>query len=176
MLSKAQQERREFVKKFTEELRGKEWLLFFDFTGLKVADFADLRYRVKEKGATNTRVVKNTLLRFTLRSLGYEGFDEILEGPTAVVYGDGDIVEVAKVIKEYIEEVKSVKFKGSIVSGKFFGAEQTEQLATLPSRSELVARVVGGVSAPLYGLVWTLSGLLRGLVVALDQIREKKAS
>ena len=176
MLSRAQQQRREFVKKFTEELRGKEWLIFFDFTGLKVADFADLRFRVKEKGAANTKVVKNTLLNFTLRSLGYDEFDEVLQGPTAVVYGDGDVVEVAKVIKEYADEVETVRFKGSIISGKFFRSSQTEQIASLPGRSELVAKVVGGVSAPLYGLVWSLSGLLRGLVVALDQIREKRAS
>jgi len=149
-------------------------MYLMDFQGLTVAEITDLRRRLNGAGAS-LQVVKNTLARRAAAQAGLEGIDELLSGPSAVVYCQEDAVATAKVIQAFIREKRKSAIKGGFLRQKSITAGQVEQMATLPSREELIARVVGGIAGPLYGLATVLNGPIRGLVVALDRVREQKA-
>jgi large subunit ribosomal protein L10 len=83
-------------------------------------------------------------------------------------------VEPLKIFVEFVDEVNKGELKGGVLHGKFISKEELKKLSNLPPVQELRAKVVGGISAPLYGLVWSLGGILRGLVYALNALKEKK--
>lgn len=149
-------------------------MYLMDFQGLTVAEITDLRRRLNGAGAS-LQVVKNTLARRAAAQAGLEGIDELLSGPSAVVYCQEDAVAAAKIIQAFIREKRKSAIKGGFLKQKNITAGQVEQMATLPSREELIALVVGGIARPLYGLATVLNGPMRGLVVALDRVREQKA-
>jgi large subunit ribosomal protein L10 len=162
------------VEEILTELKSSEIYFLMDHRGLTVAEATELRTRLRAVDAT-LMVVKNTLARRAAVEAGVEGMDELFSGPSAVAFCHGDPVGPAKVLQVFIREKKKFSVKGGYLQRRVLQAAQVDSLATLPSREELVAKVVGGIAAPLYGLAYVLSAPLRGLVMALDQIREQKA-
>ncbi|MCD6551265.1 50S ribosomal protein L10 [Thermotoga sp.] len=178
MLTRQQKEA--IVKEMTEIFKETSLVLFADFSGFTVADLTELRSRLREKYNSGARfkVVKNTLLNLSLKSAGYEEYEEFLKGPTAVLYvTDGDPVEAVKIIYNFYKEKNAdfSKLKGGFLEGRKFSSEEVEKIAKLPSREELYAMLVGRVKAPISGLVFVLSGLLRNLVLVLNAVKEKKS-
>lgn len=162
------------VEALVEQMRATEAYIMVDFRGLSVAESRELRSRLRAAGA-QLKVVKNTLAKRAAAEAGLEGFDSLLQGPTAIAFCRDDPAALAKVIQGFIREKKKLVMKGGFLQHRVLDGPQVEQLATLPGREELVARVVGGMAAPLYGLAIVLNGPIRGLVVALDRVREQKA-
>jgi large subunit ribosomal protein L10 len=162
------------VDEILVELRESEVYFLVDHRGLTVAEATELRNRLRAVGAS-LKVVKNTLAKRAALEAGVEGMDELFAGPSAIAFCHADPVGPAKVLQTFIREKKKVSIKGGYLQRRILQAAQVDSLATLPSREELVARVVSGIAAPLYGLAYVLSAPMRGLVVALDQIREQKA-
>ncbi|ACM22393.1 MULTISPECIES: 50S ribosomal protein L10 [Thermotoga] len=178
MLTRQQKEA--IVKEMTEIFKRSSLALFADFTGFTVADLTELRSRLREKynGGARFKVVKNTLLTLSLKDAGYEGYEEFLKGPTAVLYvTDGDPVEAVKIIYNFYKEKNAdlSKLKGGFLEGRKFSSEEVEKIAKLPSKEELYAMLVGRVKAPISGLVFVLSGILRNLVLVLNAVKEKKS-
>lgn len=164
----------EEVEFLTERIREAKGIYLTDFTGLTVEEMNDLRAQLRKENILY-RVTKNTLTRLALQKAGYEGqLDAYLEGPTALAFGFDDPVTPARLLRDFAKKTQKLRFKASLVEGKVFDPEQTEKLADLPSRNELVARLVGQLNAPIAGLVWTLNGLLSKLVYALQAIKEQK--
>ena len=162
------------VDEILAELRDSDAYFLVDHRGLTVAEATDLRNRLRAVGAS-LRVVKNTLAKRAALEAGVEGMDELFAGPSAIAFCHADPVGPAKVLQSFMREKKRTGVKGGYLQRRILQAAQVDTLATLPSRDELVARVVGGIAAPLYGFAYVLSAPMRGLVAALDQIREKKA-
>jgi large subunit ribosomal protein L10 len=162
------------VEALVEQMRSTEAYIMVDFRGLSVAESRELRTRVRANGG-QLKVVKNTLAKRAAAEAGLEGLDDLLQGPTAIAFCQGDPAAMAKMIQGFIREKKKLSLKGGFLQQRVLGQPQVEQLATLPGRDELVARVVGGMAAPLYGLAIVLNGPIRGLAVALERIREQKA-
>lgn len=162
------------VEKLTGGLGESQVLFLLDFQGLTVSEITQLRGRLRSMDASVT-VVKNTLAKRAALAAGSDGLEELLIGPSAVVFCRGDAVVVAKAIQQFIREKKKMAIKGGFLQSKVISAPQVEELSTLPGREQLVARVVGGLASPLYGLAIVLNGPIRGLAVALDRIREQKA-
>ena len=102
---------------------------------------------------------------------------EFLEGPTALAYSTEDAVAPAKILKEFIKETKTeaLTVKVGICDGQVIDAAGVEALANLPSREELLAKLVGSMQAPISGLVNVLQGNIRNMVYVLDAVRAKKA-
>jgi len=121
-------------------------------------------------------VVKNTLAKIAAADAGVEGLTELLAGPTAIAYCHGDPVRVAKVIQDFIKEKKKAAIRGGKLERSLLTAADVEKLATLPSREQLIAQLVGTLAAPLRGLVTVLNGPIRALVVVLGQVQESKAN
>ncbi len=162
------------VVELQERLRRARGLILADFRGLSVPEMETLREELRKNGV-EFRVVKNTLFGIAAHSLQLQGLDGFLQGPTAVAIAYDDPTVPARVMVEFIRQYRKLELKGGLVEGRVVDAAGVRALAELPSRSELVARVVGGIQAPLAGLLGVLTGLQRGLVYVLDQIRKQRA-
>ena len=163
------------VSEITADLKATDVYYFFDYRGLTFAEATDLRARLA-KADTSLKVVKNTLAKIAAANAGVTGLDEYLAGPTAIAYCHGDPSRVAKIIQDFIKEKKKSAIRGGKLQRSMLAATDVERLATMPSREQLIAQVIGGIAAPLTGLVTVLNGPNRGLVVVLAQVQEKKAA
>lgn len=162
------------VAELQERLRRARGLVLADFRGLSVPEMETLREELRKNGV-EFRVVKNTLLGIAAHSLQLQGLDAFLEGPTAVAFAYDDPTVPARIMVEFIRQYRKLEVKGGLVEGRVVDAAGVRALADLPPRSELVARVVGGIQAPLVGLVGVLTGLQRRIVSVLDQIHRQRA-
>ena len=165
----------EAVKEITADLKATDVYYFVDYRGLTFAEATELRRRLAKVDAS-LRVVKNTLAKIAAADAGVEGLNELLQGPTAIAYCHGDPVRVAKIIQDFIKEKKKAAIRGGKLQRSLLTASDVETLATLPSREQLIAQVVGAIASPLTGLANVLSGPIRGLVVVLGQVQEQKAN
>ena len=163
------------VERIAEKMRSTDVYYLVDFRGLTVGEATDLRNRLRADGV-DLMVVKNTLAKRAAAEAGIAGLDDLLEGPTAIAYCGSDAVAPAKTLMAFAKEKKKMAIKGGLLQSRVLGQVEVEQLSQLPSREELIAKLVGGIASPLYGLANVLTGPMRGLVVALDQIREQKAA
>lgn len=144
-----------------------------DYRGLNVTEATKLRRRLREAGC-ELKVAKNTLASLAAKQLGLEGLDPYLEGQIAIAFGK-DPVAPAKVLSEFIRETKKMEIKAGILEGNVIDAKGVKELADLPSREVLLAKVLGGMQAPLYGFASVLQGTLRSFVYALEAVRKQRA-
>ncbi len=144
-----------------------------DYRGLTVEEITDLRRRLQaEKG--DLAVVKNTLAKIAFKNTEFEGLDELLTGPSAIAYGFEDQVSPAKVITKFIKEKKKTSIKGGILDGKVLSDSEVKDLANLPSKEELYAKMLGSINSPASGIVGCISGVMGNLVRAIDEVRKQK--
>jgi large subunit ribosomal protein L10 len=163
------------IEELRERIAGAKNLFFTNYAGLSVQEITKLRSELRKDGSTYG-VVKNTLFK---RAVGEDlaaQLEAILAGPTGVVFAGEDPVAPAKAIKTFSDQTKQVDVKAAFIEGKLVDAAQVQALAALPSKQELLAKLVGSLSSPMRGLVYVLSGNQSGLVRALNAIREKKAA
>jgi large subunit ribosomal protein L10 len=146
-----------------------------DYRGISVPQVAELRAKLRESDAT-FKVVKNSLTERAADQVGAATLKELLEGPTALTFVRGDIATAAKAVADYGRATQLLPFKGGLMDGAAIDPEQIRSLSRLPSRDVLYGQLVGVVASPIGGLVRTLSALVSGLAVALEQVREKKES
>jgi large subunit ribosomal protein L10 len=119
------------------------------------------------------RVAKNTLTKIAAHSQEITGLDDILEGPTALVFAGEDPAQPAKILRDFARLSRILEIKGAVMEGQILSAEQVADIADLPSRDELIAKVVGGIASPLYGIVIVLSGPVRSLAYVLQARKEQ---
>ena len=165
----------EAVKTITADLKSTDVYYFVDYRGLTFAEATELRTRLAKVDAT-LRVVKNTLAKRAAADAGIEGLGDLLKGPTAIAYCHGDPVRAAKTIQDFIKEKKKAAIRGGKLDRTLLTTADIEVLATLPSREQLIAQLVGAMASPLAGLANVLIGPIRGLVIVLSQVQEQKAS
>lgn len=161
------------VSEIQEKLQKSQSVMFLDYRGLTVSEVTELRNKMRAAGV-EYKVIKNTMIRRAAQEAGVEGLDEILEGPTAVAFGYEDPVAPAKILVDFIENAKKTQLKGGVLAGRAMSQAEIKDLASLPSKEQLLAKLMGSLNAPVTGLVMALSGIPRKLVYALNAIKEKK--
>jgi large subunit ribosomal protein L10 len=161
------------VEALEKRLRKSSVVILTDYRGLTVGEFNTLRSRLRV-ASLEYRVTKNTLLNRAAERVGVAGLGPMLVGPTAVVFGADDPSVPARLLQEFIRQYRKLEIKGGMVQGEAVGAQTVAVLATLPTRVELIARVVGVLQAPLRGVVGVLSAPHRALVTTLDAVRKKR--
>lgn len=130
------------------------------YRGLSVAEMNALRRRMREANV-EVEVVKNTLLRIASERAGKADLFKIVQGPTAVLFGYGDIAASAKAIQEYVRTARnSLTIQGAYLDGEVLEPAQVTELASLPSREQLIAQFAGGMQSPIQ----TFAGLVIGVV------------
>ena len=162
------------VSDLSQKMSKADAIYLADFSGIDVAAVTQLRRFLREAGV-DYQVVKNRLAKLAARDAGLDSLGEYLEGPTAMAFVQDDPVTPAKILQKFIDGGGKLAIKTGVVDGQILTPEAVKQLARLPSRDELIGKVIGSVQAPLYGLSAVLSGLLRGVVVALSAVKDQKA-
>lgn len=143
-----------------------------DYRGLSVPQIQQLRSNLRDSGA-EMKVAKNTLTKIAAHDREISGLDENLVGPTALVFAWEDPAQPAKVIRDFARSSGILSIKAGVMEGEILSADQIAAIADLPSRDELIAKVVGGISSPLYGLVNVMSGPARSLAYVLQARKDQ---
>lgn len=151
-----QAEKQFLIDELLARLEKSPYLFVADYTGLQVKHFAELRKRLKEVGA-KARVLKNTLVKRTLKSAGLPELADVLTGQTMVVTGEGEAPAAAKVLKNFAAEFQKPSLKGGVLDGNALGANELKALADLPSREQLLATLLGVINAPATKLLRTIN-------------------
>ena len=168
------------VAQLKEQLESATGVVLTSYKGLTVAQDTELRRELREAGVSY-HVVKNTMLRIAAKEAGIEGIEEHLEGTTAFAFSTEDAVAPAKVIcgfmkKNKLDEAEILTVKVGVVEGKVIDVDEVKALAALPSREELIAKLLGSMNAPISNTVNVLQGVIRNAVYVLDAIRAQKES
>lgn len=142
-----------------------------DFRGLSVADISELRGKLRDADAEMT-VVKNTLSRRAADQVGRDALTPYLTGPTGLVWVNGDPAAAAKVLSDFAKEhEQTFSVRGGILDGEDLSVSALQQLASLPSRDVLLAKLAGGIAAPLTGLAGGLNALISTLARTLAAVQ-----
>jgi len=168
-------EKEEIVAEFDEILKSAQSIYVADYQGLTVLQINELRTAFRKEGV-KMRVAKNSLVRRAMESAGQKELADTITGPNAFVFGYDDPVVPARIMREFKKKLKLEKpaVRGFVMDGEFLQSDQFDEIAALPGKQELIAMVVGSISAPLSGLVYTFSGILRELVGTVTAIAEKR--
>lgn len=162
------EEKKEAVSELAQKLSGCGVAITTDYRGLSVAEMTELRRRLRQEGI-EYRVIKNTLARFAAEQAGKEGLNDIIEGPTAIAFGYGDVAVPAKALVDYIRSSKSeLKIRGGLLDRRVLSAAEVTTLATLPPKEELIAKLVAGMQGTILALVNVLNANITGFVNLLN--------
>jgi large subunit ribosomal protein L10 len=145
------------------------------YQGISVPKVTELRQKIRETGGSYV-VVKNRLVLQAIEGKALGQLADHFTGPTAVVYGDSEPVALAKVLSDFQKEAPFIEFKGGLLNGQPVGGDQIKEIANLPSREELIAKLLYLLQSPITRLVRTLAAVPRDFVLVLDQVRQKKES
>lgn len=154
--------KKEEVTKLAEQMKDAKLILLTDYRGINVENVTALRTSLRNVNA-EYKVIKNNITKRALEECKFEGLDDQLEGPTAVIMTNEDYLEPTKVIYNFTKDNDYYKIKGGIIEGKIMTAEEIITLAKLPSRQELLSMLAGGLLANI-----------SKLAVAFEQVRLQK--
>jgi len=148
-------------------------LFLLENKGLNVNDVNSLRSEVRRTEATY-KVVKNTVVRLAVEGTEMEGITPFLSGPKVLAYTAGDGVALAKVLKTFIKDHPELSYEHAYLEGQILEAEEAAKIADMPSRDELLARLLQMLQSPIRRLAVALNAPIQQLVTALAQIAENK--
>jgi len=166
-------QKQEEVELIAEKFSQSPAIVVVDHRGLTVEEDTKLRAELRKAGVTY-KVTKNTLAIKAAEKIGVADSTSLFTGPTAIATHEEDLTVAARILTNFAKEHKKLELKGAILEGKVVGVEDVKALAELPSREVLISKVLGGFNAPITGFVNVLNGNIRGLVVALNAIKEQK--
>jgi large subunit ribosomal protein L10 len=166
------EDKSELLQEYEQGLAASPHAFLLGYQGIKVPQVTALREKVRQSGGEYL-VVKNTI---ALRAIDGNALGQLKEhfvGPTAVAFGS-DPVAIAKALTEFAKDVPVLQFKAGLVEGRAVPAAQIKDIASLPSREELIAKLLFLIQSPVTRFVRVLAALPQSLVVVLDQVRQKK--
>jgi len=173
-MPKTKEQKQAAVKTLSEKLSGAKSAIVFKHEGLQAAATHEVREKCR---AQNVEVfaTKKTLLKRALEEQGIADANiKSLEGGIAVAISRDDEVAAAKTLKELSKKYEALEFRAGFLEGKMLTLEQVTQLANIPSKAELLAKMLGSLKAPISGFVNVLKGNIRGLVCVLNAIKDNK--
>lgn len=174
-MAKTKQQKKEELLYLTEKLKEIKSAVFCDYTGLNVAGAEELRKSLREE-KVDYRVAKKTILTRALKEAKIAEFEvKGLVGQLAIAFGSKDEIIAPKLIAKFRKSHESIKILGGIYENKFITTEEVEKMAQIPSREELLARLLGSINAPISGIVGVMSGVIRNFVGAIQAIKESKS-
>lgn len=174
-MPKTRKEKEATVSDLVEKFGRMKVGIFTAFSGLTVSQETELRRKLREAGA-DYGVVKKTLLNLALKQAKIASVPlDSFRGSIGLAIGYADEMFPAKLIAGFAKGVPAVTFRGALIDGRFLTATEVSALASLPSKPELLARVVGSIASPLRGFVGLLGGNLQGFITVLKRASERPA-
>ncbi len=173
-MAKTRQQKEELFKALKDNFDAAKSVVFVHFDKLKVKEIEALRKLFRAE-RINYVVAKKTLLKKALKESGIANLEEkFFAKEVGVAFGIDDEVAPARVIQKFSKDHEALKAFGGVLEHGFVGADKVIELSKLPSKEELLAKVVGSLNAPISGFVNVLAGNLRGLVQILSAIKDSK--
>jgi len=172
MITKEQ--KKQIVKSLTEKAKGAKSIVFVDYKGIQVKDVTELKKQLREAGVEYV-VSRKTLIDIALKDAGIDTSVRGLEGQVAISFSNEDEVVAAKIIDKFAKTNQNLKMLGGVLGTQVMDEKEVKALAKIPSKEELLGKLVGSLKSPISGFVNVLGGNLRGLVQVLNAIKEQKA-
>lgn len=163
----------QLVADLTAQIKESDALFLTNYKGLTYVQQTAVRSEIKELGS-DFKVVKNTLLKIALNNNEIDSMDSYLIEPTACAVVSGDVAAIAKIIKKYTKEFDKFEVKAGFLDGSVLTANDVNVLADLPSREELLAKMLGSMNAPVSNFVSLLANIPRSLLNVLTAVKDKK--
>lgn len=174
-MAKTKAQKKEILDGLKEKLDDMKSAVFVNFSGIPVKEINGLRNTCKDENISYI-VAKKTLLKKILKDKGLADIkDDDFNGEVATVISFEDEIAPAKLVSIFFKDHDKMKILGGVLEGELINEDKVKALAKLPSKPELLAKVVGSIASPLSGFVNVLSGNLRNFVYALNAISEKKS-
>lgn len=151
------------VQEISEKIDGAQSVVLVDHRGLTVAQDTDLRRQLRAEGVFY-KVYKNTMMNFAFKDTPFEELAKYLEGPSAMAVSKTDATAPARVLSKFAETAKQLEIKGGVVEGNLYDADGMKEIAKIPSRDELLSRLLGSMQSPM-----------ANFARVINQIAEKKA-
>jgi len=164
----------EKIEYYKKQFENAKVAIVADYRGLTVEEITELR-RGLQGSQGDLTVTKNTLCKVATKDTNFEAISELMQGPTAVAFGFGDEVGAAKVLAKFIKENKKGEILGAVLDGKVLSADEAKKLASMPSKEEIYAKILGSINSPASGLVYSINGVMSALVRAIDAVAKQKA-
>ncbi|MDO8474463.1 MAG: 50S ribosomal protein L10 [bacterium] len=163
------------LKGLGEHIEKQNSILFVDYKGLKVKELLLLRKQLKELGA-KLQVAKKTLLKKALQEKGIDVDLKGMEGQVAAIFSFQDAFSPIKNVAMFAKTAEKLKILGGYIENQVRDASTMKEIGSIPSKEELLGRLVGSIASPMSGFLNVLQGNIKGLVVALNAIKDAKAS
>ena len=164
-------EKVEKVEVLKERIQGSGALLLAEYRGLTVHDATELRRSLA--GQAKLTVAKNTLLKRAAGEAGIEGLDELLDGPTAVAFVEGDVVAAAKKLVEAARKFPALVLKGAYLEGKVLGADEAKALADLESREVMLSKIAGMLKSEMSRAASMFQAVQSRFVGLMEALKDK---
>ena len=149
--------------------------LLADYKGLSVEEITKLRRSLQQDGG-DFMVIKNTLAKIAVKGTPFEVLTETFKGPMALAFGFEDQVSPAKALSKFIKETKKGEIIAAALDGNLLSAQEANALASLPSKEELYAKMLGCINSPATGIVGSINAVMAQLTRAMAAVRDQKAA
>ncbi len=174
------EQKAESVKEIKELIESSEAMYFADFAGLTVEEVNDLRKEFY-KSELKYKVVKNTLTARALKetdkySSHTEKISEFLHGPTGIVFACKNPVAPAKILKKFFDKIERPKLKIAIVEDEIYDSKKLNDLASLPTKEEIISGILSALNSPASGIVGCLNAVMRDLSSVIEEVAKKQAA
>lgn len=158
MAGKNRQLKEAKVQEIKEKFEKAQSIVLASYQGLNVEEDTELRKKLREAGV-EYKVYKNTLVTLASKELGLEGIAEYLEGPVSVAIGYDDATAPARILNDFAKDHKKLQLKAGIVEGQIFDEAKIKELASIPPKEVLVAKLLGSLKAPLSKFVYLINAI-----------------
>ena len=170
------QKKQEIVEQLVGKFQKAHGFYLVDFVGMKVEDSIKFRRELKKLNVEFT-VAKNTLILRSLENIGgYNIPPDVFKGQTAIIFGYDDPVSPGKVVKAHFDKFNMPVFKGAYIDGHFFDGTKLKEVASLPTKQDIMAAIVGSLHAPVSGIVGSINALMRDLASVIEEAVKSKAA
>lgn len=172
----AKNQKSEIVSSVKEMIENSSAVYLTDYSGITVGDINNIRNEFRKEGV-KYKVIKNTLFKRAIDEIGkYDKLADHLVGMTGYAFASKNPVAPAKIIKKYFDTTQKLSLKACYIESQFYDGKRLNELASLPSKSEIIAGILGSLQSPASGIVGAINAVFRDLVSVVDEISKKKAA
>lgn len=158
VVNKNRQIKQAKVEEIREKLEKSQSVVLASYQGLTVEEDTQLRKSLREAGV-EYKVYKNTLVILAAKELGIEGLEEHLQGPISIAIGYDDVTAPARILNDFAKTHKKLELKAGLVQGEIYDADKVKQLANIPSKDVLIAKLLGSIKSPLSKFAYLLNAI-----------------
>ena len=165
----------EKISQMKEKIEKAKVAIVTDYKGLSVEEITKLRREIQKEDGDYIET-KNTLAKIAIKGTEYEVLADALTGPVAIAFGFDDQVAPAKALAKFIKESKKGEILAAAMDGKLLSAAEAKALATLPSKQEIYAKMLGCINSPASGIANSINAVMSSLTRAMAAVRDQKSA